>query len=382
MKTNMAFLSGLRRFVLAGTAAALTSLFSADLKAVQYTDFVSFSLSPGETGLSLALDQFSLSSYTLNSVTIALNATFSADVTLFGLSSSDVTYAWSLGSASPASPAAVVTSSTAGLITPGSVSALLSGSQLVPANGSVAFSASQSGSSSVVTTDSSKLTLYRGSGTVEYVIDVTALYPEMITTTPDSANAIFANARMTGTLTVTYDATPPPTAVPPARDFVVQWMSPDHAVLQWWALSNSGYVGLFLERRIDDGEWTRLGDGMFSLPVAGGPQHVRFDDQSLPAHSQVMYRLVGVKNDGTTEGAQEASVSAGLTVSIEQTDFVSQLRASGRPGTQVTVESADQVDSLHWTRVGILVLDDQGTATLGLSSPQGERAKFYRLLAE
>ena len=379
MNNTKPSICGARRIPLASVSALAGCLLAGQLSAIQYTDTIPFTLSPGESGLGLKVHQFSVSGYTLNSVTIQLTATFRADLTLFGLAGSDVTYSWQLGSPSPASPTAVLSPVTVGLLIPAPVSCPLSGSCFVPADDSVTFEASQGGSSSAAATDSTTLDIYRGSGTVEYAVDIAAVYPELVSTTPASANAIFANALMTGALVVTYDATPPPTSVPPVRDFAANWAGGGRVLVQWWSQSNSGFLGLVLERRINGGEWARVGDGLYLIPTNGGPVFMSHLDETVPTDGQVNYRLTGVKSDGTLDGATEVAAGPGISISIQPTALGSLLRATGRPHTQLSVECASTPIHPIWTRVGTLTLGETGEGTIGLVAFSDERMKFYRL---
>lgn len=173
-----------------------------------FTNSAAFALTPGQSAFGLQLPQFSSTAYSLRKISIVITAEFGANISFRADPLQSVTYSWALGLAQPASPSIEVLPGSQGLLVPPSVSLPLFGTQSVAPGLPTTLQAVSANTQTVETTAPEILALYRGTGAVQYDVNFLARYPQVVATTPTGPNAVFTDDRITGQLSIIYEAFP------------------------------------------------------------------------------------------------------------------------------------------------------------------------------
>jgi len=341
----------------------------------------SFSLGPGETAFALPLPRFDPSAHpetpVLESVQIALAATFSAGATFSQESSGEILASGTLSAARVmAMPIGT------GLLAPDPIVLSLNDSTSVPAGGSISIFPQSSGASLISTSDPGEMQDYTGSGTVGYDVDFIADYPSMVTAVPASVTILLCNARVAGRLTVTYTAAPSEPANNAVRSFVASWAAPGRVVIHWTTGDESNLLGFHLERLSANGLWLRVNQEM--IPVKGGSlsNAYRFEETNVSETGEVHYRLLTVGTDGQSTAAQTAVVQVGLKALLESIPNGFRISIRGPANRDVQVEAAIDLERGPWIQVGAVALDADGVGVVLLEVSESDPIRFYRLVRE
>lgn len=351
-------------------------------QSADFTHSQPFSLGPGETAFALQLPAFDpddpahAATPVLKKVTVTLTATFGGGFTFFNDTATPVPATGNLSNAR-----VLVTTLAPGALNPAAVSLALAGGATVPGNDEASLAPVANGTSSLASTDNTVLTLYTGTGTLDYDVDFSALYPPLVTTSPSSITCLVCNDRVTGTLSVTYTASSPSPTAAVILEFAAQFVNPSLAEITWRTGVESNLLGFHLERQAVSGDWTRVNPAL--IPATGGtrPENYRLEDTAPGGSLGTRYRLQGVNLSGNLEALAETVLVRALQASIETREGMLELTVTGQPNRTVVMLTSTDVAG-PWTSSGILQLDAQGQAVQLLPNNLNERSRFYRLLQE
>lgn len=365
--------SSLTRWLLCLAAAG-------SLRAAAITFSVPFNLGPGETAFGLSLPQFDPASHpttpNLIQVTVTLEASFGGGLTFFNDTLTPLSASGTLTGAR-----VLATPITSGILAPGPVNLLISGSASVPAEGEASLSPLSSGSAASSSTAAGVLDLFKGTGSVSYDVDFTALYPPKVTTTPSSVTCIVCNDRVTGTLKVTYSASSPPPTGSVLLAFGAGAIGPVSVALNWRTGVESNLIGFLLERQVAGGDWGRITPTLIPALGGGRPNAYGLAD-TLPVPTQeVRYRLLGVDLEGRPAVLGETALAVAPTLEAALVGANLTLNLTGQPGGKVAIETALDVAAGPWLPLATVPLDTAGKGSHLLSVTGDEPARFYRLIA-
>ncbi len=375
-----------RKHALLGLAGAVLALQPAS--ATQYTYYSPaltsspLTLGPGETAFGVSIPLFDkdapahAATPVLKSVTVSLEVTFAGDLGFYNSSSEEVAVTYNL---SGARVTATVVGDPTNVLAPLTTTPplLLSGSQTVGADASVAIAAQSSGAPSATSTEAAVLTRYSaGSDAIAYDVDFTALYPQYVSTTPTGFLCLVANDRATARLKVVYDADPTdPTAVE-LLSFDCTWASPGPAVLAWRTGVEIATVGFHVERSAG-AAWERITPQLIPATGGGQPASYRFEDAGWTLAMAAKYRLIEVTTNAQEEILGETSVRVAATATANLTPTGLDLSVHGQPAATAFLDSAPEIRG-PWQELGSVQIDAAGSGRILIPGPPTEPQRFYR----